>query len=84
MIDLTLIANDAVILGVDGVKVGTVDHVLGDNIGLRAADTAEGVGAQQRYIAGSMVSSIENGMVWLRVKAAEAVAFDGESTVYDE
>ena len=83
MIDLTLIANDAVILGLDGVKVGMVDHVQGDKIGLRDA-YPEDTRSQPRYIAGSTVSSIENGIVWLRVKAAEAVAFEESTTTYCE
>lgn len=83
IVDLSLVANNAAILGSDGVLIGTVDHVMGDRIGLKEVHASASPASEQRFIAGDMVGSIENGLVWLKVNAAYAVAFDSRSTTYE-
>lgn len=83
-VDLSLVAYQASILGSDGVLIGTVDHVEGDRIGLKEVGASEISASEQRFIAGKMVGSIENGLVWLNVNAAQAVAFDASSTTYED
>ena len=54
MVELSLVARNARVLGSDGVLVGTVDHVEGDRIGLRNSTTSDGAEPEQQFIAHRM------------------------------
>lgn len=71
MVDSSHIAEDAEVVGADGVHVGYVDHIKGDRIKLKRKDDAHGIEhAHHRYIPLADVGSTEEGKVWLSANAA--------------
>lgn len=73
----------APVLGSDGVRIGMVAALEDDRIRL-AEPFQSGVPDDRgdRFIALALVDHVENGMVWLRSPAAEAVSFEEGSTTY--
>ena len=69
----------AKILSSDGVYVGTVDKIEGDRIKFIKVDSFQVIsGGDQQYISHRVIDSVANGIVWLRLKAADLVSFEKE------
>lgn len=64
------VQEHAEVLGADGEKVGTVDHVQGDRIKLTKNDP--GAGGHHHTIPSSWITSVEGGKVMLSKSATEA------------
>ena len=84
MISAHQIPEHAPIVGSDGVHVAAVDRVEGDRIKLTKANEDGNVDDRpHHFIPLSLVDCVENGIVWLRSKAAEVVSFEEGSTTYN-
>ena len=73
MADLSAIREHMEVIGADGVRVGTVDHVEGDRIKLTRADS--GMGGHKghhHYISTGLVAEVEGDTVRLSANAAVA------------
>jgi hypothetical protein len=71
------------VLGSDGVRIGIVAAI--EDYRIRLAETCQSGlpdGRDDWFIALALVDHVENGMVWLRSPAAEAVSFEEGSTTY--
>ena len=76
MVDFSLIKEHAAVIGADGVHVGTVDHVQGDQIKLTKQDSSN---EKHHYIPLALVAEIEDGTVRLSANADVAVTFESEA-----
>jgi len=84
MMSVPQIPEHAPIVGSDGVHVAAVDRVEGDRIKLTKASKDGHVDDRpHHFIPVSLVDCVENGIVWLRAKAAEVVSFEEGSTTYN-
>ena len=68
--DLSRIAEQANVIGADGVHVGTVDHVIDGRLKLTRIDSSDG---HHHFIDGGLVADIEDGTVRLSANADVAV-----------
>ena len=73
MADLSNIQENALVIGADGVKVGTVDHIIDGRIKLTRMDTKS---AKHHYIDGGLVAEVEDGTVRLSANADVAVTME--------
>jgi hypothetical protein len=81
MIDHSKIKEHAVIIGADGVHVGTVDRVEGDRIKLTKRDSGEGKHeGHHHYLDLSLVAEIEGDTVRLSANADVAITFEEEDS----
>ena len=79
MIDPSQIAEDADIIGADGVHVGTVDRVEGDRIKLKKQDSGQGSHTgHHHYIPVTLVAEVEAGGIRLSANADVAVTYEEE------
>ena len=79
MADLSQIKEHAEVIGADGVHVGTVDGVEGNQIKLTKKDSGQGSHeGHHHFIAGGLVASVEDGTVRLSANADVAVTFEEE------
>ena len=85
MVDASQIKEHAEVIGADGVRVGTVDHVEGGRIKLTKKDSGaqvnEGHSAHEghhHYIPLGLVADVEDGTVRLSANADVAVTFEEE------
>src|SRR5215475_5200114 len=77
----TYIKKNMEVVGADGVHVGTVDRVIGDRIGLIAADSGQGRHkSHHHYIQLGLVADVEGDTVRLSANAANAVTFEQEAS----
>ena len=68
------------VIGADGVKLGTVDHVDGDRIKLTKADSGSGSHqGHHHYIPGGLVAEVEGDKVRLSANANVAVSMEEEA-----
>jgi hypothetical protein len=68
------------VIGADGVHVGTVDRVEGDNIKLTKKDSGEGSHRGHHHtIPLALVAEVEDDRVRLSANADVAVTFEGEA-----
>jgi len=63
----------ALVIGADGVKVGTVDHVQDGRIKLTKMDSNDG---KHHYIDGGLLAEVEDGTVRLSANADVAVTME--------
>ncbi len=73
MVDSAQIKEHANVIGADGVRVGTVDHVQGDRIKLTKKDSADG---RHHFISTGLVAEIEGDNVRLSANADVAITFE--------
>ena len=73
MADLSQVMEHALVIGADGVKVGTVDHVQDGRIKLTKMDSTDG---KHHYIDGGLVAEVEDGTVRLSANADVAVTME--------
>jgi hypothetical protein len=67
------------VIGADGVRVGTVDHVVGDRIKLVKADSGEGRHkGHHHFISRGLVAEVEGDKVRLSANGDVAVTFEEE------
>lgn len=79
MIDPSQIAENADIVGADGVHVGTVDRVEGDRIKLKKQDSGQGRHhGHHHYIPLALVAEVEAGAIRLSANSDVAVTFEEE------
>jgi hypothetical protein len=79
MPDLKSIKEHMEIIGADGVRVGTVDHLEGDRIKLTKRDSGEGSHrGHHHYVPTELVAGIEGNKVRLSANADVAVTFEEE------
>ncbi len=85
MVDTSQIREHMTVIGADGVKVGTVDHVEGDRIKLtRDSSGTEIEGGQSahaghhHFISTGLVADVEGDNVRLSANADVAVQFEEE------
>ena len=76
MVDFSAIKEHAAIIGADGVHVGTVDHVQGDQIKLTKQDSSD---QKHHYIPCALVAEIEDGVVRLSANADVAIMFESDA-----
>lgn len=76
MVDFSAIKEHATVIGADGVHVGTVDHVLGDQIKLSKLDSSDG---KHHTIPCALVAEIEDGVVRLSANADVAITFESDA-----
>ncbi len=75
MPDLSQIKEHANVIGADGVHVGTVDHLDGDQIKLTKKDSSD---QHHHYVPVALVAEIEDGTVRLSANADVAIMFETE------
>ncbi len=75
MPDLSQIKEHADVIGADGVHVGTVDHLDGDQIKLTKKDSDD---QRHHYVPIALVAEIEDGTVRLSANADVAIMFETE------
>lgn len=73
MVDLSQIKEHMNVIGADGVRVGTVDHVDGDRIKLTKTDSGDG---RHHYISKGLIADVEGDDLRLSANAAVAVTFE--------
>lgn len=73
MADLSKVMKHALVIGADGVKVGTVDHVKDGRIKLTKMDSNDG---KHHYIDGGLLAEVEDGTVRLSANADVAVTME--------
>ena len=79
MIDPSQIAENADIIGADGVHVGTVDRVEGDRIKLKKQDSGQGRHqGHHHYIPVALVAEVEANAIRLSANSDVAVTFEEE------
>jgi hypothetical protein len=77
------ISANAQILGSDGVRIGIVAQVTGDQVMLASDNDQNGLDSPApRFIPVNLIDHVENGIVWLRTRAAEVGSFGSDSTTY--
>lgn len=80
MADLSAVKEHMEVIGADGVHIGTVDRVEGDNIKLTKADSGEGSHKGHHHIIpGGLVAEVEGDKVRLSANADVAVTFEEEA-----
>lgn len=79
MVNINQIKEHMVVIGADGVRVGTVDRVEGDRIKLTKADSGEGHHkGHHHYVPCSLIADIEGDKVRLSANANVAVTMEQE------
>jgi len=79
MTSLAGIREHMEVIGADGVRVGTVDRLVGDRLRLNRADSGEGHHHNHHhYIPGIFIAGIEDDRVRLSANAAIAVLHEEE------
>lgn len=73
MVDTSLIKEHADVIGADGVRVGTVDHVMGDRIKLTKKSSVD---RHHHYISTALVAEVEDGTVRLSANADVAITLE--------
>lgn len=73
MADLSKVKKGALVIGADGVKVGTVDHVQDGRIQLTNMDSTD---SKHHYIDGGLLAEVEDGTVRLSANADVAVTME--------
>ncbi|QCB53662.1 DUF2171 domain-containing protein [Sphingopyxis sp. PAMC25046] len=68
--DHSAIKEDMIVVGADGVHVGTVDHLEGERIKLTKTDSGDG---KHHYLPAGLVAAVEGDTVRLSANAANAV-----------
>lgn len=80
MVDVSKIAEHDMVVGADGVRVGTVDRVEGDRIKLTKNDATTGAHSKHHhYISIGLVAYVEDGVVRLSADSDVAVTFEEEA-----
>jgi hypothetical protein len=80
MSHLSNIKEHAKVIGADGVKVGTVDGIVGDRIKLAKSDSGEGTHkGHHHYISEALVAEVYGDTVRLSANADVAVTFEEEA-----
>lgn len=75
------IKDDMEVIGADGVHVGTVDHLEGDRIKLKKADSGDGAHkGHHHYIELGFVAGVEGQKVRLSANADIAVTLEEEKS----
>ena len=74
--DHSAVKNHMTVIGADGVRVGTVDHLDGERIKLTRADSADG---KHHYLPAGLVAAVEGDTVRLSATAANAIALFEET-----
>ncbi len=75
MPDMSKINQHAEVIGADGVRVGTVEHIDGKRLRL---DPVAGEPDGRRYIDTGLIADIENGTVRLSANASVAILLEDE------
>ncbi|MEO7026189.1 MAG: DUF2171 domain-containing protein [Caulobacteraceae bacterium] len=73
MTDISHIQKGAEVIGADGVHIGIVDHVHGDQITLTRRDSVDN---KHHHISTGLIADIEGGKVRLSANADVAVTFE--------
>ena len=75
------IKEHMVVIGADGVHVGTVDHIDGDRIKLTKKDSGQGSHeGHHHFISRGLVADIEGDQVRLSANADVAITFEEEES----
>ena len=78
MTDLSKIREHAEVIGADGARVGTVDHVDGDRIKLTKVESGAHKG-HHHYISQGLIAGVDSdGTVRLSASGANALFFEEE------
>ncbi|MBO9576312.1 MAG: DUF2171 domain-containing protein [Sphingobium sp.] len=79
MADLSTIKEHAEVIGADGVRVGTVDHVEGDRIKLTKVQTGGEHQGHHHYVSQGLIAGVDpDGTVRLSASGANALFFEEE------
>jgi hypothetical protein len=79
MTQLSQIKPGADIIGADGVRVGTLDHVEDGRLKLTKTEPGDG---QHRFVDSSLIARIEDGVVRLSAIGAAATTMDDAATAH--